>query len=192
MKLKMAKNSLFAVLLRSPWWISFALVGAIAVAAASLLPAAYVPVGVMGGLPFLVIGVMAAWRQWQAPNPARLAETLERVGKMSWPEFSNAVEQAFAAQGYAVSHPKSGPADLVLEKGGKITLVSGKRWKAASVGVEPLRELAAAKEAQAAHLGTYIGLGQLTDNARRFAQEQGLYVMTGDALAVLLSGKARP
>lgn len=187
MKLKMSKNSLFAVLLRSPWWISFLLVGAIAVAAATLLPAAYVPVGVMGGLPFLVIGVMAAWRQWHAPNPARLAEALERARNMSWPDFSNALEQAFAAQGYEVSRLKGGVADLQLVKDGKVTLVSAKRWKAASVGVEPLRELAAAKEAQAAHLGTYIGLGQLTDNARRFAQEQGVQVMSAAELAFLLS-----
>ena len=191
MKLKMSKNSLFAVLLRSPWWISFLLVGAIAVAATALLPAVYVPVGVMGGLPFLVIGVMAAWRQWHAPNPARLAEALERARNMSWPDFSNALEQAFVAQGYEVSRLKGGAADLQLVKGGKVTLVSAKRWKAASVGVEPLRELAAAKEALAAHLGTYIGLGRLTDNARRFAQEQGVHVMTGDALAILLSSKSR-
>ena len=139
----------------------------------------------------MVIGVMAAWRQWHAPNPARLAEALERARNMSCPDFSNALEQAFVAQGYEVSRLKGGAADLQLVKGGKVTLVSGKRWKSASVGVEPLRELAAAKEAQAAHLSTYIGLGRLTDNARRFAQEQGVHVMTGDALAILLSSKSR-
>jgi restriction system protein len=38
MKLKMSKNSLFAILLRSPWWMSFGLVAAIALAARALLP----------------------------------------------------------------------------------------------------------------------------------------------------------
>ena len=36
MKFKMAEKSLFAMLLRSPWWISFALVGLIALVAANL------------------------------------------------------------------------------------------------------------------------------------------------------------
>ena len=38
MKLKMAPNSLFAILLRKPWWVSIALVGVIALAARALVP----------------------------------------------------------------------------------------------------------------------------------------------------------
>ena len=53
MQLKIAPNSLFAVLLRSPWWISMLLVLAFGLASAALLPKAYVPFGVMGALPFL-------------------------------------------------------------------------------------------------------------------------------------------
>jgi restriction system protein len=38
-KFKMAEKSLFALLLRSPWWISFVVVGLIVLAAGALLPA---------------------------------------------------------------------------------------------------------------------------------------------------------
>ena len=38
MKFKMAEKSLFAILLRSPWWISFVVVGVIVLAAGALLP----------------------------------------------------------------------------------------------------------------------------------------------------------
>ena len=52
MKLKMAKNSLFAVLLRSPWWYSVLIVLGMAIAARALLPEPYVVVGIVGTAPF--------------------------------------------------------------------------------------------------------------------------------------------
>ncbi|MBK9574592.1 MAG: hypothetical protein IPO43_18630 [Rhodoferax sp.] len=55
---------------------------------------------VVGGLPFLVIGVIRAWRQWHAPNPERLDAALARAGEMSWRDFSSELEQAFGRQGY--------------------------------------------------------------------------------------------
>ena len=64
MKFKMAKNSLFAVLLRSPWWYSALIVLGLAIAARALLPEPYVVAGIMGTFPFVVIAVMSARRQW--------------------------------------------------------------------------------------------------------------------------------
>ena len=60
MKWKMSDKSLFALLLRSPWWISIAVFAGFALLARALLPPAYVWAGLFGGLPFLVIGVIAA------------------------------------------------------------------------------------------------------------------------------------
>ncbi len=192
MKLKMAPNSLFAILLRAPWWVSILLVVVFILVSGALLPAPYVAFGVMGAFPFLVIGLIAAWRQWHAPNPARLAEALSQAGAMSWRDFSSVIEQAFGRQGYAVTRLDSTSADLRLLKGGRTTLVSCKRWKAASHGIDALRELVAAKEAQGAHECTYISLGAVTDKARRFAQEQGVDLMSGSDLAQLLADKNSP
>ena len=188
MKLKMSENSLFAVLLRSPWWISFLVVAAIALASRALLPEPYVAFGMTGGLPFLVIGVVAAWRQWRAPSAERVAEALASAGAMSWRDFSTVVEQAMGRQGYAVTRLNGAAADFSLLKDGRITLLSCKRWKAANQGIEPLRELLAAKAAQEAHQCIYISLGSMTDNARRFAQEQGIHLMSEIELARLVLG----
>lgn len=177
MKLKMSENSLFSILLRSPWWVSMALVGVIAMASGALLPAPYVLFGVLGGFPFLVIGLMALRRQWHAPSAARVAQTLQQAGAMSWRDFAALVEQAFSRQGYAVTRLNSVAADFSLVKGTRVTLVSCKRWKAANHGVEALRELVAAKEAQGADQTIYICLGQVSPNARRFAREQGIHLM---------------
>lgn len=185
MKLKMSENSLFAILLRSPWWISLALVLVFVLASGALLPAPYVVFGALGGFPFLVITVMAAWRQWHAPNPARVAEALARVSAMSWRDFSSSLEQALGRQGYTVTRLNSAAADFRLVKGARVTLVSCKRWKAANHGVDALRDLVAAKEAQGADETIYIGLGHVSESARRFAKEQGIQLMPESELAQL-------
>ncbi|WP_394788843.1 restriction endonuclease [Rhodoferax sp.] len=186
MKLKMAKNSLFAVLLRSPWWISMLLVAAFGIASAALLPTAYVPFGVMGALPFLVIGLIAAKRQWNVPSPTRVAETLAKVVAMPWRDFANALDTAYTAQGYTVTRLHGKAVDLALQKNGSTTLVACKRWKAANYGIDALRDVASAQELQNADRCIYIGLGNATDAARRFAQEQSIQLLSDTELAQLL------
>ena len=83
MKFKMSEKSLFAVLLRSPWWISFVLVAVIALVAGALLPEQYKGVGMLGGFPFFVIGCMALWRQRNLPSPALVEKGLEKLGGMA-------------------------------------------------------------------------------------------------------------
>lgn len=192
MKLKMSENSLFAILLRSPWWVSMAVMAGFALLSVALLPKAYVVFGVMGGLPFLVIGIIAARRQWRAPSPARVAEALARVGAMPWRDFSALMAQTFVQHGYAVTLLNSPAADFQLVKGNRTTLVSCKRWKAANHGVEALRELVAAKEAREAQQCTYISLNPVSDTAQRFARAEGMAVVSGEALGRFLVEKPRP
>ena len=52
----MAPNSLFAILLRSSWWISVLVAAAIVVLSGIALPPKYFIFGAVGALPFLVIG----------------------------------------------------------------------------------------------------------------------------------------
>ena len=191
MKLKMAENSLFAILLRSPWWYSLLLVAAITLFSAVLIPAPYVPFGVMGGFPFLVTGLMAGWRQRHLPDPARITEIIQQAGAMSWRDFSAAAEQGFTRQGFVVTRLDHTAADFSLLKGERVILVSCKRWKAATLGIEVLRELVAAQGALGAQQGICISLGKVSDSARRFATTQGVHLMPEPELAQLL-GTQRP
>jgi restriction system protein len=186
MKLRMAKNSLFAILLRSPWWMSMAVVAVIVLLSGALLPKAYVPFGVMGAFPFLAIGIMAAWRQMRAPNPARVAAALARAGTLSWRDFSALLETAYVRQGYTVTRLNSAVADFSLSKDGQTQLISAKRWKAANQGVEVLRDLVALRDARGAQQCSHISLNPLTDIARRFAQTQGVHLTTEIELAELI------
>jgi restriction system protein len=185
MKLKMAENSLFAILLRSRWWISFAIAIAFFLGCMALLPREYALFGAVGGLPFAVIGAIALKRQWSAPSDSVVEAQLARAAGMPWNEFANALESAYVKAGYAVER-RGGAADFVLSKGGRTTLVSAKRWKAARQGIEPLRELQAAREAAQADAAAVIALGTFTDNALAFARQAPIRVIQGADLAILL------
>jgi restriction system protein len=191
MKLKMSPNSLFAILLRSPWWISLLVVAVIALAARALLPEPYVGFGMLGGFPFFAIGMVAAWRQWRAPSPAKLAESIAAVAAMPWREFADALEQAFVQQGYVVTRLNHSAVDFRLTKGGHMMLVSCKRWKAATHGVDALRELVAAKKQERADQVHYISVGKVTESARIYAQDQGIHLIFGDELSQLLPAKSK-
>jgi restriction system protein len=192
MKFQMAKNSLFAILLRSPWWISAAIGVAIGLVGVALLPEAYRTAGALGGFPFLVIGAIAAWRQSKLPSAARIAQTQQAVATMAWPAFAALLEQAFRRDGYSVQRGGSGDAaDFVLERQGRRMLVCARRWKSARTGLETLRALQAAREAAGddrPNDALVIGLGELTDNARPFAAEHRIAVWQAAELAQALRG----
>ena len=185
MKFKMAPNSLFAVLLRSPWWISMLIVLAFVTAAFALLPQQYRLLGAMGALPFAVIGLVALWQQLRLPSARRSEEILRAVGNMNWPEFSAALEAGFARQGYRVERAQ-GAADFALSREGRTTLVAARRWKAARHGEDALQALHAAAQSQGAGSCLYVALGDLSAQAQGFAKRHQVQLMQGPALAFLL------
>jgi restriction system protein len=143
----------------------------------------------MGAVPFLVIAVMAARRQWGTPSAARVQQVRDAVSAMAWRDFSAALEAAWRREGYGVAPHEGAGADLVLSRSGTVMLVSGRRWKAASVGVEPLRELAAAMARADARHGVCVTLGAVSAQADQFAQAHGIRFMQDAALAQLLGRK---
>jgi restriction system protein len=188
LKLQMAKNSLFATLLRSPWWVSIAIAAVLALLALALLPADYRVAGALSTFPFVVIAAIAAYRQWRLPSAARVSETAEAVGTMAWPAFAKLLEEAFRRDGYTVQHGTVTVVDFELERKGRKMLVCARRWKSARTGLESLRALQAAREANDAPDALYIGLGELTDNARPFAAEHRIAIWQAAELAQALRG----
>ncbi len=191
MKLEMHKNSLFAVLLRSRWWVSFAVAIGLFAIARLLVPEKYVIYAMFFPLPFLVIGCIAAWKQLQAPSASRIAQTAEVIRGMTWGEFADAIELAYRNDGFTVNRLSGGDADFEMIKGGRIGLVSCKRWKAARTGIEPLRELDATKEKRGAHECTYMAIGEVSANAVAFAKQKNIHLFREAELARLLPGIAR-
>lgn len=186
-KFKMNERSLFAVLLRSPWWISLLISVLMSLAAFALLPREYAVVVMLGTFPFVVVAAIAAWRQWKAPSTARIDAALDRAGAMNWRDFAAAVEAAYARQGYTVSRLDGDAADLRVERGGQRSLLSCRRWKAVNHGVETLKALQAACEREGAR-GVYLSLAPVSEAAQAYARQQGLQLVDGRALGLLLAG----
>jgi restriction system protein len=188
MALRMAKNSLFAILLRSPWWASLLIALALGVASFALLPHEFRLVGALSGLPFVVIACLAASRQWRLPGAARVAETHAAVSALAWPAFAELLRQSFRRDGFSVEPAAAAAVDFALERGGRRMLVCARRWKSARIGMEALRALHVAREAAEAPDALYIGLGSLTDSARSYAAEHRVAVWQSAELAQALRG----
>ncbi|MBI3370168.1 MAG: restriction endonuclease [Betaproteobacteria bacterium] len=183
MKFEMAKNSLFAILLRSPWWVSLLVAAGMFLAVRLVLPEIYaffVP------LPFMVIAAYAGWQQLRAPSAARIAATLDAIRAMSWNDFSGAVEQALRREGYAVGRFGGPEADFELTRSGRTALLTCKRWRVARTGIEPLRDLHTAMRARDAHECIYVAAGEFSDNAQVFAQQMNIRLLHGTELVKLL------
>ena len=181
----MSDKSLFAILLRSPWWYSFLIAAVLLLLARVFLPEAFRAVGMLSSIPFAILGVIAAWRQRDKPSPERVSMALDQLAQMPWKQFLPIMEQAFVQQGFTVSQLNSNAADLQLEKLGRVTLVSCKRWKAATLGVEVLRDLKAMQISEEASYSACISLSLPTGVALKFAKENAIQLICQDELASL-------
>lgn len=92
---------------------------------------------------------------------------------------------SFVQQGFSVMPLNSSAADLQLEKSGRVTLVSCKRWKAATLGVEVLRDLKDLQVSQDAAYAACISLSLPTGVALKFAKTNGVQLICQDELASL-------
>ena len=187
MQLKMRENSIFAKLLRSPWWVSMLIGGVIALVASALFASKYAYWGLFIALPFFVIGLVRAYRQMQQPSQRAISMTEESIRGMSPREFSGILTSAYIEYGYAVTPSKSKAADLKLENNGQVTLVSCRRVKAANSGIEPLRALVAAGENEEAAQLNYITIGNLSTEARGYASEHDIQILGLESLSAILA-----
>ena len=184
MNLTLPEKSLFAILLRSRWWVSLLVALGTFGVVRLFLDAGY---AFFAAVPFIVIAVAARWRQRHVPSGARLDAAIDALRAMTWEEFARALEQGYRREGYAVKRVE-GAADFELERAGRLSLVAAKRWKASRTGVEPLKELAAAGEARGAAECVYVLAGETTRNALEYAKKTRINWLRGADLVKLAGG----
>jgi restriction system protein len=145
----------------------------------------------MSGLPFGLIAILAAVKQWGLPSAAQVAQAQQALATLSWPAFAQMLEQGLQRDGYAVQRVNSAGVDFKLKREGRSTLVSARRWKSARSGLDALRPLQAACDAGDSGEtpeAIYISLAPLSDNAQPFAAEHGITVWRAAELARVLKG----
>lgn len=184
------RNSLFAVLLRKPWWVSAVVGVVIGLVAAVLAPAAWRATALLSGFPFLVIAGIALVRGYGTPGAAEVERTAQAVRALAWPAFAAQLHEAFERDGWAVQRTDTASHDFELERGGRRMLVAARRWKSAHLGLEPLRALQASRERADVADALCIALGEPTDPARRFAAAQRIAVWQAAELAQALRPRA--
>jgi restriction system protein len=183
----MARESLFSLLSRQPWWIS----AIVAAALFGITELVYPPVAFFVALPFLVVAVYFGYRQVRGTAPVDVDAKLAALREMSWENFSLVVAEAYRRRGYAVKEARDGAYDFVLEKGGRRTLVSCRRWKVNSVGAGPLQALAEAVAREDAYNGICIAAGQFSPNARVCVAGRPITLLEGADLVALVAAVAR-
>lgn len=189
MKFRLNDNSLFAILLRKPWWISALIATLFCALAWAMLPREWVIVGATGSLPFWVIAVMSAWKGVGTPGPAKIAATVERLRAMSWRDLSTAVTEAWKRDGYQVSPISESGADFTVVKAGRHGVIAARRWKAARLGVEPLRDLQAVREKLEVRDCWCLVTGEVSEPARRFATQNRIVLVEDVELARRMAAK---
>lgn len=185
---KPAKGSLFALLIRAPFWVSLLLAAALFAVARRFLPDLFAAATT---LPTLGIAAMSGWRQFKTPSASRVSETLDALRQMSWGQFSAVIAEAFRRDGFQVGMPEAGIISFELHKNGYKTLVSCKRWKVDQTGIGPLRELAATATAREARSCIYVATGDFTETAQAFAREKGMQLLNGEELVTMVGGVLR-
>ena len=137
-----ARESLFQILSRQPWWLTLL----VAIMIFSVMQLVFPPLAPFIALPFAAVAGYLAWRQMRAGPPANVEERLAALRAMPWENFSLVVSEAYRRQGYTVEGSTSAAFDFKLAKKGHITLVQCRRWKVSQVGAGYLRALVEAME----------------------------------------------
>lgn len=191
MAIKMAKGSLFAYLLRSPWWYS-AIIGSVVVAISlAITEGQYIALSVAGALPFWGIGGYSAYKQSQRPSAKRVSEVTELAKTLGPAGITQKIVDHYTSNQFQIQSLKARNSETFLLRGHRKLLLNTKRFKAAKTGVEPLKVLVATGEKSAATGYLYVALGEVTDTARAYAQQNRIEIIDASRLAALFDGKAK-
>lgn len=179
----MKNPTLFSMLLQAPWWTALLIAVAVFGALRLMLPDL---VAAFAALPFIAVAAYAGWRALRTPAPRRVETMLATLHALSWEDFSTLLAEAFSRDGYAVTGIAHGAADLELRKDRRLTIAACRRWKAGHTGIGPLRELYEQVNARNAQEGIYVTSGVITANARAYAAQKNLRLLSGTELARLV------
>jgi restriction system protein len=197
------KEKVGELLLMAPWWVSaglgvFAYVGLRWVLPAlagqdKLLQTFIAAIAPLAPFAALAFGIMAVGSALFGAKRRRLVDeqqSLETLRATSWKDFEYLVAEAYRRRGftvdYSVSKGSDGGVDLVLQKGGRRSLVQCKQWKVFSVGRPVLQQMFGIMTAERADEAIIVTSGRFTNEAREFANGKPIQLLDGPNLLELV------
>lgn len=155
--------------------------------------------------PFAWMAMLTCWFAalisfFRRKRRQRLPETqtgLDSLRAMDWKAFELLVGEAFRRQGYTVVETGQGGADggfdLVLHKNGSLALVQCKQWRKRQVTVNVVREMFGLLAHYHADAVIIVSCGDYTADARHFAHDKPMALITGnDLLAMVRAVQTAP
>ena len=141
-----------------------------------------------------IVRVNAPARLTSARNRTRATEWSDAVfDAIEWRRFEALCESLFSQGGFetkSLSHGADGGVDIWLfsrNAEGPAAVVQCKHWRGKrQVGVKEMREFFGVMSAQKVKRGTYATSSTYTDDAARFAKENGISALDGAALLALI------
>ena len=183
-----AKETLFRILSRQPWWVSVL----VAAALFTLGELFYPPVAPFVALPFLAVAAYAGYLQLRGSARVDVEKGLADLREMSWENFSRAISEAYRRQGYQVEESRDKAYDYDMTRNGRRTLLLCRRWKVNQVGAGPLRELNDAIARHDAYNAICVATGEYSANALAYANGLPLTLLTGREVVELVGPPGRP
>ena len=132
-----------------------------------------------------------------APGTPATTWTAQVFSDIEWRRFEAVCETLFAQAGFDAqtqSHGADGGVDIWLysrNAEGPAAVVQCKHWNGRQVGVKQVREFYGVMASHQLTRGTYATTSAFTDDALRFAKQNGINAMDGSALLALI-GKRTP
>lgn len=185
----MAKETLFRILMRQPWWVTLL----VALSFYGIGHLVFPPIAPFLALPFFVFAIYIAWTQARHGSPVDAGKRLDELREMSWEGFSAILAAAYRNQGYEVTSSDGAGYDFRLVKNGRVTLLQCRRWKVNQVGAGQVRELTDAIRRAEAYNGVCVSAGVFSEPARKLAAAEPVTLVAGTELVALSAqGRKKP
>lgn len=186
----MSQNSLFAILLRSPWWYS-ALIGFVFIAISlAFFGGQYLLLGIFGAIPFFGVAGHVGYKQSKLPSQKRVSEVEAQARGMRSSQIAQKIAQSYTDARFDSEVFKGDAADLMLIRGNRTYLLCTNRFKVGNTGVEPLKQLVAAGEKAEATGYLYVALGGVSAAAKDYAEQNDVELIQASRLAQYFDGTA--
>ncbi len=195
------KSSLADDLVLLPWWVSLLLAGLAYVFLPGLLPHAMRGLHPIITLLLLAIAAISALRSLKTRTMLEQQTSLESLRQLPWKRFEDLLGEAYRRQGYKVEETLGGGADggvdLILGRGGNVTIVQCKRWSGKPVPVQTVRELYGVLHDRNATSAKLVATTSFTSDAIAFAIGKPIELIDGEGVlqfirSVQTSGKIAP
>lgn len=186
------KASIADDLILLPWWVSVTLATLTYTVLPALLPKPFVQGGLVGvvSLGLLGLAVISALRSGKTARMLEQQTGITSLRELPWKRFEDLLGEAYRRHGYKVEETLGGGADggvdLVLARGGEVTLVQCKRWKGKPVPVQTVRELYGVLHDRRADSAKLVATTSYTTESVAFAKGKPIELVDADALLQLI------